>query len=67
VYVRVAADVRKKIGDGTLVAGDAVSIARTSEEWGICRQTVSKALRALESDGWLKRYPGTGFFVLPRE
>jgi DNA-binding GntR family transcriptional regulator len=66
VYVRVAADVQKKIAAGVLAAGDAVSITYTAQEWGISRQTVQKALRALEHDGLLRRYPGVGYFVLPR-
>jgi DNA-binding GntR family transcriptional regulator len=44
-----------------------VSITYTAQERGVSRQTVSKALRALERDGLLKRYPGVGFYVLPRE
>jgi DNA-binding GntR family transcriptional regulator len=66
LHVRVAEDVRKKIAAGVLAAGDAVSITYTSQEWGISRQTVSKALGTLERDGLLKRYPGMGYYVLPR-
>ena len=62
----VAEDVRKKISQGVLTAGDAVSITCTAQEWGISRQTVTKALRALERDGLLKRYPGVGYYVRPR-
>ena len=67
LYVRVAEDVRKKIGDGVLAAGDAVLIGRIARECGASRQTVSKALRSLERDGVLKQYPGMGFYVLSRE
>jgi DNA-binding GntR family transcriptional regulator len=65
LHVRVAEDVRNKIAAGVLAAGDAVSITYTSQEWGISRQTVSKALARLERDGLLKRYPGMGYYVLP--
>jgi DNA-binding GntR family transcriptional regulator len=51
LHVRVAEDLRKKIAAGVLAAGDAVSITYTSQEWGISRQTVSKALGTLERDG----------------
>jgi DNA-binding GntR family transcriptional regulator len=44
-----------------------VSITYTAQEWGISRQTVSKALRTLERDGVLKRYPGIGYYVQPCE
>jgi DNA-binding GntR family transcriptional regulator len=66
LHVRVAADVRKKIAVGVLAAGDPVSVTYTAQEWGICRQTVQKVLRALEHDGLLRRYPGVGYYVLPR-
>jgi DNA-binding GntR family transcriptional regulator len=65
LHLRVAEEVRKKIAAGVLAAGDAVSITYTSQEWGISRQTVSKALGTLERDGLLKRYPGVGYYVLP--
>lgn len=64
LHVRVARGVREKIAAGALTAGDAVSVTGTAEEWGICRQTVRKALRTLEGDGLLKRYPGKGYYVL---
>jgi DNA-binding GntR family transcriptional regulator len=65
LHVRVAADVWKKIAVGVLAAGDPVSVTDTAQEWGICRQAVRKALRALEHDGLLRRYPGMGYYVLP--
>jgi GntR family transcriptional regulator len=64
LHVRVAKGVREKIAAGVLTAGDAVSVTYTAEEWGICRQTVRKALRGLEGDGLLKRYPGKGYYVM---
>jgi DNA-binding GntR family transcriptional regulator len=66
LHVRIAEDVRKKIAEGVLTAGDAVSITYTAQECGVSRQTVTKALRALERDGLLRRYPGMGYYVLPR-
>jgi DNA-binding GntR family transcriptional regulator len=66
MYVRITEDLRKKLSAGAIVAGDAVSITRLSGEWGTSRQTVAKALRALEADGLVKRYPGFGYCVLSR-
>ena len=38
------------------------SLAR---QWGASRNTVRKALRTLENDGLIKRYPTYGYRVLP--
>jgi DNA-binding GntR family transcriptional regulator len=67
LHVQISRHVRKKITEGTLTAGDAVSITYTAQEWGASRQTVSKALHTLERDGLLKRYPGVGFYVQPSD
>ena len=62
--MRVAAAVRQQIADGTLAPGQrAPSITTLSQEWGLARPTVAKALRLLESEGLLTRYPGLGYYV----
>lgn len=67
IYVRITEDLRTKLGAGDIAAGDAVSITRLSGEWGTSRQTVAHALRTLEAEGLIKRYPGFGYYVLPRQ
>ncbi len=64
LYVRITEDLRHKISGGTIKAN--VSITDLSQQWGASRQTVSKALRALEDDGLIRRYPGVGYYVLAR-
>jgi DNA-binding GntR family transcriptional regulator len=64
IWVRITEDLRAKLGSGVINAGDTVSITHVSEEWGTSRQTVAKALRALEADGLIRRYPGVGYYVL---
>lgn len=66
MYVQIAADVRGKLAAGVIAAGDTVPIGRLSGEWGTTRQTVSRALRTLEADGLLRRYPGVGYYVPSR-
>jgi DNA-binding GntR family transcriptional regulator len=66
IYVRITEDLRRKIRDGVIKPNAPVTIADLSHEWGACRQTVAKALRALAHDGLLRHYPGVGFYVTPR-
>lgn len=64
LWVRIAEDLRRKITGGDIKTNCHVSIGEVSQEWGACRSTVSKALRALESDGLVRRYPGHGWYAL---
>jgi DNA-binding GntR family transcriptional regulator len=66
LYVRIAKDLRHKITAGTIEAHANVSVTTISQEWQVCRSTVSKALRALEADGLIRYYHGVGYYVLPR-
>jgi DNA-binding GntR family transcriptional regulator len=66
VWVRIAEDLREKLRAGVIVAGEQVSIAQLSGEWGTSRGPVAKALRTLEADGLIRRYPGVGYYVLSR-
>jgi DNA-binding GntR family transcriptional regulator len=64
LWVRITEDLRNKLSNGAVAAGDPLSITQLCEQWGSSRQTASKALRALEDDGLIRRYPGVGYFVL---
>jgi len=66
-YVRLAALLRGQIESGELAPGKpAPSITTLSQEHGIARQTAAKALRMLESEGLVIRYPGLGYYVADR-
>jgi DNA-binding GntR family transcriptional regulator len=65
LYVRISNDLRHKIGAGIIEAHANVSVTTLSRQWQVHRQTASKALRALEEDGLIRRYPGVGYYVLP--
>jgi DNA-binding GntR family transcriptional regulator len=63
-YKRLAAMIGREISDGTLQPGRPTpSITYLSQEYGHARQTCSKALRVLESEGLLARIPGLGYYV----
>jgi GntR family transcriptional regulator len=63
-YVRIAVAVRQQITSGELKAGQPVpSITTLAQEHGVARQTASKALRLLESEGLVRRIPGLGYYV----
>jgi DNA-binding GntR family transcriptional regulator len=63
-YVRLAALLRRDITGGTLRPGTpAPSITALSRQYGHARQTCSKALRILQAEGLVVRYPGMGYFV----
>ena len=63
--MRLAADVRKAIADGTYPPGSPTpSITTLSQQSGHARQTCSKALNVLVDEGLLIRYPGLGYYVV---
>jgi DNA-binding GntR family transcriptional regulator len=66
LYVQITEDLRHQISTGKIEADTTVSITTLTQQWQACRQTVSRALRALEDDGLVKRYPGIGYYVLAR-
>lgn len=65
-YVRIADDIRERIENGTLGPGDRVSITALCSRYPrpVARQTAAKALRLLESEGLIRRWPGLGYIVL---
>jgi GntR family transcriptional regulator len=66
LYVRISRDLRRKLTSGAIAAGDAVPVAPLTREWGASPPTVRRALRVLEAEGLIRRYPGVGYYVPPR-
>lgn len=65
-YVRVYDSVKSDIRTGVFAPGKPVpSIAALQRQHGGCRQTISKALQALEDDAYLISYAGYGYYVAP--
>lgn len=66
IYVQVAALVRTRIEDGTYPVDRRIpSVPALSEELGVARATVEKALGLLKTEGLLRAVTGRGTFVLP--
>ncbi len=64
-YIRLAADLRRDIADGTYPPGSPTpSITTLSQQHGHARQTCAKALGLLVDEGLLIRYPGLGYYVV---
>jgi len=63
-YIQLAAAVAEEITAGKYAPGDQLpSIRILCAESGLSRQTAGKALRLLERQGRIDRYPGLGYFV----
>jgi DNA-binding GntR family transcriptional regulator len=66
-YIRLAELLRGRIESGELAPGQpAPSITTLTQEHGMARETAAKALRLLEGEGLLVRYPGLGYYVADR-
>lgn len=63
IYRRVYADLAARIADGRLPSGAILNIGLIAEEHETSRPTVAHALRLLEADGKVVRYPGVGWQV----
>jgi DNA-binding GntR family transcriptional regulator len=66
-YLRVAADLRAGILDGTYPPGSALpSINRIAQEWGVAKSTAAKALAVLKEEGLARGIHGWGTMVTQR-
>jgi hypothetical protein len=57
LHVKIATDLRARLHAGDITAGTTLPITTLAQEWGASRETVRKALRTLENDGLIRRYP----------
>ncbi|GAB3568425.1 TetR/AcrR family transcriptional regulator C-terminal domain-containing protein [Amycolatopsis endophytica] len=63
-YVRIVADIRRRIDSGELRAGDRVpSTRQLTQDWGVAMATATKALTALRQQGLVTAVPGVGTVV----
>jgi DNA-binding transcriptional regulator YhcF (GntR family) len=63
-YLRIAADLRRRISAGELRPGDRVPSTRALvREWGVAMATAAKALSVLGEQGWVRAVPGSGTVV----
>ncbi len=66
-YRQLIDGVRRQIERGTLLPGDRIPPVRTlAEELALAPNTVARAYRALEEDGWIQGRGRAGTFVADR-
>jgi DNA-binding GntR family transcriptional regulator len=67
IYVRIAADLRRRIEADELKPGEPVpSITTLCQQWEVARETAAHGLKVLEAEGLVRRYPGRGYYVTQR-
>ncbi|WP_330237559.1 TetR/AcrR family transcriptional regulator C-terminal domain-containing protein [Streptomyces sp. NBC_00525] len=63
-YLRIAADIRRRIASGELAPGARVPSTRgITQEWGVAMATATKALATLNQEGLVRAVPGVGTVV----
>lgn len=66
-YLRIAAELRRRIVSGELAAGERVPSTRAVvREWGVAMATATKALSVLRAEGLVRAVPGVGTVVAER-
>ncbi|MFI1329554.1 GntR family transcriptional regulator [Streptomyces sp. NPDC020845] len=66
-YLRIAAEIRRRIADGELAPGDRVpSTRQIAKEWGVALATATKALTTLRLEGLVEARPRVGTVVATR-
>lgn len=67
-YMQIALTLSERIASGELPSGAAMPGTRAiKEEFGVSIETAQKALRVLDSEGLIKKYPGLSYYVLGEE
>ena len=68
IYVRIASAVRTRIEAGDFDSQGKIPSVRTlMQEYGVAYDTAQHAVRTLEAEGLVLRYPGRGYYVTGRE
>ncbi|TMR92474.1 GntR family transcriptional regulator [Nonomuraea basaltis] len=66
-YLRIVADIQRRIADGRLRPGDPIPTTRAiMREWGVAMATATKALTALKQAGAIESAPRVGAVVAAR-
>lgn len=64
LYAQITYNVRQQISGGVLVQGDKLpSVRELAVELSINPNTIQRAYRQLEMEGWIATVPGKGCFV----
>ncbi|SHF14670.1 TetR/AcrR family transcriptional regulator C-terminal domain-containing protein [Streptoalloteichus hindustanus] len=63
-YLRIVAEIRRRIVEGDLAPGDPVpSTRQVAREWGVAHATATKALNTLRQQGFVRTEPRIGTVV----
>lgn len=62
-WVQIANELRERIDSGVLKPRDRISMAAEARARGVDRGTVGKALRQMEQEGRVVRFPAYGYVV----
>jgi len=67
IYLRIADELRTRIEGGEFDNDGKIPSVRTlMQEYGVAYDTAQHAVRTLETDGLVVRYPGRGYYVTGR-
>jgi DNA-binding GntR family transcriptional regulator len=67
IYLRIAGELRTRIEAGQFDTDGKIPSVRTlMQEYGVAYYTAQHAVRTLETEGMVVRYPGRGYYVTGR-
>jgi GntR family transcriptional regulator len=67
-YLQIAADIRRKIEDGTIPPGRRIpSTVEMEQEYDVARDTLRKATKLLKEEGLVESVQGMGLYVVDRQ
>ena len=68
IYLRIAGELRTRIVAGEFDSDGKIPSVRTlMQEYGVAYDTAQHAVRTLEDEGLVVRYPGRGYYVTGRD
>ena len=68
IYLRIAGALRSRIEAGEFADDGKIPSVRTlMQEYGVAYDTAQHAVRTLEAEGLVVRYPGRGYYVTGRD
>ena len=64
IYQQIAGTLRHRVNSGKYAEGDQIpALEKLTEEFGVSRMTVIKAIDSIEAQGYVQRFQGRGTFV----
>jgi DNA-binding GntR family transcriptional regulator len=67
IYLRIAGELRRRIESGEFASDGKIPSVRTlMQEYDVAYDTAQHAVKTLEAEGLVRRYPGRGYYVIQR-